>query len=193
MSSSQKKVILRQFAGGVVHGYLPASGFVQRNEANYLNLEGRVSSVPLQAIKTICYVRDFNLSDAVDPERLLRRTFVARPRGEGLWIRITFREDGDVIEGLATADDALLDALMYDVGLYFFPPDTRSNTQRIYVPRAAIASLQILSVIRSPSRRAMDDFQTGHKARQREALASQDRLFEEPFVSPISRGKHGKS
>ena len=38
-------------------------------------------------------------------------------------------------------------------GLLLTPPDTRSNTQRIYVPRQAIQSLEVVSLIGS-SRRA---------------------------------------
>ncbi len=194
MSSLQKKTILRRFVGDVLHAYLPASGFVQENHIHYLNLEGRVTTVALREVKTVCFVRDFNLSDAVNPERLLRRTFVARPRGEGLWIRITFRDDPDVLEGLAATDDALLDGLTTDAGLYLSPPDTRANTQRIYVPRLAIASLQILSVINSSSKRQIVN-QTPAKDIHREVGSSviQDALFEgAPDVTP-SRGKHGRS
>ena len=61
MASSQKKVILRRFIGDVLCGYLPASGIVERGEISFLTLQGRVTSVPLAEVKTICYVRDFNL------------------------------------------------------------------------------------------------------------------------------------
>jgi len=43
--------------------------------------------------------------------------------------------------------------MLNDAGLFLTPPDTRSNTQRIYVPRAAIAELLLLAVITTPSRR----------------------------------------
>ncbi len=56
-----------------------------------LDLSGRVIPLLLNDIKHICYVRDFNLTDTVNPERLTRRTFLARPRTEGLWLRLTFR------------------------------------------------------------------------------------------------------
>ena len=97
MSSLQKKVILRLVPGDVLHGYLPASGFVQQGEISYLNLQGRLAAVPLSDIKMICYVRDFNLTDLRNPERLQRRSFLSRPRTEGLWVRITFRQDADIL------------------------------------------------------------------------------------------------
>jgi hypothetical protein len=48
---------------------------------------------------------------------------------------------------------SLLDDLIRDEGLQVTPPDTRSNTQRIYIPRSSLAELQLLAVITSPSRR----------------------------------------
>ena len=74
---------------------LPALSAFVRNQPpaaiDLLDLTGRVIPLPLNDIKHICYVRDFNLNDTVNPERLTRRTFLARPRTEGLWLRLTFR------------------------------------------------------------------------------------------------------
>ncbi len=144
-----------------------------------LDLDGRVNSIALNEIKYVSYVRDFNLNDAVSPERLSRRAFLARPRAEGLWVRIAFRTPGaapqdprspDLLEGLASADVGLLDDLLTDAGLHLSPPDMRSNTQRVFVPRSSIADLQILAVITSPSRRKT--------AAAAEANALQDELFQ---------------
>jgi len=156
MSSSRKKVIVRRTTGETVPGYLPPAAFVHNQTVDLLDLSGRVISIALKDIKHICYVRDFNLTDTVAPERLTRRTFLARPRSEGLWLRITFRTDAkepDQLEGLAPIDAALLDDLVNDAGLQLTPPDIRSNTQRVYVPRSAIAELQLIAVITTPSRR----------------------------------------
>src|SRR5205823_14050842 len=71
---------------------------------------------------------------------------------EGLWLRMTFR-GADILEGLAPTDLALLDDAINDAGLHVTPPDTRSNTQRVYVPRTSLAELQLLAVITTPSRR----------------------------------------
>jgi hypothetical protein len=156
MSSSRKKVIVRRFAGDTLPGYLPASAFVHDKVLDLLDLSGRVITLSLNDIKHICYVRDFNLTDTLNPERLIRRTFLARPRTEGLWLRLTFRTpDGakDQLEGLAPIDASLLDDLISDTGLFLTPPDTRSNTQRIYVPRTSITELQLIAVITTPSRK----------------------------------------
>jgi hypothetical protein len=171
MSSAHKKVIVRRFLGDTVPGYLPLSRFVRNRTSgkpedralDLLDLSGRILSIPLSEIKYVSYVRDFNLNDSVNPERLTRRTFLARPRTEGLWLRLTFRNapgaspstttEPEQFEGLAPLDLSLADDLVDDAGLFLIPPDIRSNTQRIYIPRAAITDLQLLAVITTPSRR----------------------------------------
>lgn len=165
MSSAHKKVILRRLHGETVAGYLPLSGFVRSRAGDkdrvvdLLDLSGHVLAVALAEIKHIAYVRDFNLNDTANPERLTRRTFLARPRTEGLWVRLAFRgqptpaNEPDQLEGLAPLDASLLDDVMNDAGLFLIPPDVRSNTQRIYIPRSSIAGLQLLAVITTPSRK----------------------------------------
>src|ERR1035437_4801864 len=163
MPNTRKKVIVRRFSGDTLPGYLPHVTFVRNNAIDLLDLSGRILSLPLSDIKTISYVRDFNLSDTVNPERLTRRAFLARPRAEGL----------------APTDRSLPDALVDDAGLFLAPPDTRSNTQRLYVPRAAITELQLLAVITTPSRR--------QPAADRPSKKSlQDELFHLP-LDPDSR------
>jgi len=155
MANSPKKVLVRRFSGDTLPGYLPQAAFVHNHTIDLLDLSGRLISLLINDIKTVCYVRDFNLSDAVNPERLTRRTFLARPRSEGLWLRLTFRS-GDQLEGLAPTDHTLLDALADDAGLFLTPPDTRSNTQRIYIPRLAIQSLEVVGLIGASSRKRAD-------------------------------------
>jgi hypothetical protein len=152
MPSAHKKVVVRRFTGETLPGYLSPSNFIRNRAIDLLDLSGRVVSLPLNDIKHICYVRDFNLNDNINPERLTRRTFLAKPRTEGLWLRMTFRT-GDLLEGLAPLDITLTDDLIGDQGLHITPPDIRSNTQRVYVPRTSLSDLQLLAVITTPSRR----------------------------------------
>ncbi len=152
--SSRKKVLVRTLANHIHAGYLPLSDLLSHqttDSVNLLDLDGRTHPIALAEIRTIAYVRDFNLADLHNPENLLRRTFLARPRTEGLWLRLTFAP-GDILEGLAPLDLSLLDALVHDRGLFLIPPDIRSNTQRLYVPRTAITALQLLAVITTPSK-----------------------------------------
>jgi hypothetical protein len=178
MSNTRKKVIVRRFSGDTLPGYLPHANFVHGSAIDLLDLSGRILTLPLSDIKTISYVRDFNLADTANPERLTRRAFLARPRSEGLWLRLTFRSS-DQLEGLAPTDRTLLDALVDDAGLFLTPPDTRSNTQRIYIPRAAITDLVLLAVITTPSRKL-----AAADRPSKESL--QDELFHLP-LDPDSR------
>ena len=83
-----------------------------------------------------------------NPERLLHKRFSIRPRTAGLWLRMTLT-DGEELEGLAANDRSLVDG----AGLLLTPPDTRSNTQRIYVPRQAIQTLEVVSLIGKTGRK----------------------------------------
>jgi len=73
----------------------------------------------------------------------------------------------------------VLDGLIDDGGLFLVPPDTRSNTQRLFVPRAAITELQLVAVITTPSRK-----QPVAERPAKESL--QDELFHLP-LDPDSR------
>ena len=105
-------------------------------------------------------------------------------------MRLTFRETGDQLEGLAPADESFLEALTVDAGLYLLPPDARTNTQKIYIPRAAIAEMQMLGVISSPSRRGATVLRAAAEA---SSASVQETLFEGVPAPTMKRGKHGRS
>ncbi len=153
MATAHKKVVLRQFGGELKWGYLSQSGFLAAGETiSMLDPAGRVAEFRINDIKTIAYVRDFNLNDSTEPERLGRRTFAARPRGPGLWVRLKFR-DGDLLEGIVQFDTAFLDTAISDHGILLVPPDGRSNTQRLFVPRPALTSLEVVTAVSREPRR----------------------------------------
>ena len=148
MPVSRKKVIVRKLSRDWLSGYLPPSSFVVQEQAEILDLAGKLISVHMSEVKWICFVRDFQSGDVHQPERLLRKTFVTRPRSQGLWVRARLK-DNDLIEGLAQNDVTLLEG----DGLFLIPPDTRSNTQRIFLPRQAVAELDLVAVIKTGGRR----------------------------------------
>jgi len=172
MAAAQKKVILRTFGGDLMWGYLPQGGFLHSGGIALMGIDGRITSQPLNDIKTIAYVRDFNLDDRVNPERIGRKAFPARPRGDGLWLKLTFRDE-DELEGLANFDIGFADSLVEDHGLFLSLPDARSNTQRVFVPRTALRSLEALGVVTAPSRRL------GAKLPRQPAADAQAKLFGE--------------
>lgn len=155
VSSSRKKVVVRRFLPGPLWGYLPSEHLLHEGTSDtlgLLDLSGRVQPIPLADVKYVCYVRDFNTADIMNPERLSRKTFLGRPRTEGLWLRLQLR-DGDQLEGMAALDRAFADGWADEGGTHLIPPDIRGNTQRLFVPRQAIATLEILAVVTTPTRK----------------------------------------
>ena len=142
MPSTHKKVIVRKLDRDSVAGFV-APQFVHDGKVEMLNTAGNVVSIPLADIKGVYFVRDFTDSDA-----LSRKTFTTRPRTAGLWVRLKFR-DNEIIEGMMPNDLTQMPA----EGVYVNPPDTRSNTQRIFVPRSALAELSVLAVIGAAARK----------------------------------------
>jgi hypothetical protein len=182
MAPAQKKVILRSFSNELAWGYLPQAGFLRDDHIALMAVDGRLTPFPLKQLKRIAYVRDFNLADKLDPERIGRLTFPARPRGDGVWLRLTLR-DGELLEGLSTLDLAFADSLLDDHGLFLTPPDPRSNTLRLFVPRLALQSIETLGYVTAPSLRlaAQRNAQTGTKPKSSAGvtIATQPTLFDE--------------
>ncbi|HUO61371.1 MAG TPA: hypothetical protein VMU24_11935 [Candidatus Acidoferrales bacterium] len=143
MASTHKKVIVRKLDRDTVNGYVAAAQFVSDGKLEMLNTAGNVVMIDLREIKGVYFVREF-----ADSESLSRKTFTTRPRVEGLWVRLRFR-DNETLEGLMPNDLTQVSA----DGFFLNPPDSRSNTQRIFVPRNAIAELTVLAVIGANSRK----------------------------------------
>jgi hypothetical protein len=142
MPSTHKKVIVRKMDRDSVSGYVSPAQFVNEGKLELLNTAGNVVAMDLREIKGVYFVREFG-----DSESLTRKTFTSRPRSEGLWVRLRFK-DNEILEGLMPSDLTQNLAEGYSVN----PPDQRSNTQRIFVPRTALESLTVLAVIGAPRR-----------------------------------------
>jgi hypothetical protein len=136
MSSTHKKVIVRKMDRDTAAGYV-SPAFIADGKLELLNTAGNVVTIELSDIKGVYFVREFG-----EPESLTRKTFTSRPRAEGLWVRLRFR-DNEVIEGLMP-NDLIQEG---NEGFSIIPPDTRSNTQRIFVPRSALAEMNVIAVI----------------------------------------------
>jgi hypothetical protein len=137
MPSTHKKVVVRKVDRDSVNGYVSPANFVREGKLELLNTAGNVVAIDLRDIKIVFFVREFG-----ETESLNRKTFTTRPRTEGLWVRIKFK-DNEMIEGLMSND---LSANLPE-GFLINPPDLRSNTQRMFIPRNALESLTVLAVI----------------------------------------------
>jgi hypothetical protein len=148
MASARKPVIVRKFSRDWSAGYAGAGAAPGSTECEILDVTGKVLKIPWSDVKWVCYVRDFPQGESANPERLTHKRFATRPRTAGLWLRMTLI-DGEELEGLAANDRSLVDG----TGLLLTPPDTRSNTQRIFVPRGSIQTLEVVSLIGTLTRK----------------------------------------
>jgi hypothetical protein len=137
MPSTHKKVVVRKMDRDSINGHVAPANFVREGKLELLNTFGNVVAIDLREIKVVYFVREFSDSDSLN-----RKTFTSRPRTEGLWVRLKFK-DNEVLEGMMPNDLSLTTA----EGFLINPPDLRSNTQRIFVPRTALESLTVLAVI----------------------------------------------
>jgi hypothetical protein len=100
MASQRKPVIVRKFSRDWTAGYAEANFGQNAAELEVLDSTGKVLRINWELVKWVCYVRDFPATgtDQANPERLLHKRFVIRPRTPGLWLRMTL-SDGEELEG----------------------------------------------------------------------------------------------
>lgn len=135
--STSKKILVRRFDRETLSGFVNPHSYLGVGGVEILSTSGSFQTVPYTEIKAILFVRDFAAGSAAWE----RRQFASRPKIEGLWVELEFR-DGEKMEALLTND--LLHIEPY--GFTLTPPDT-AVAQRIFVPKAALRSLQVLGVV----------------------------------------------
>jgi hypothetical protein len=186
VGAGRKPVIVRKLTRDWSAGYAVPNPGDEGAELELLDSSGKLVKIAWNQIKWVCYVRELpgtdgssrdagsgsNGATGLNPERLLRRRFTSRPRSAGLWLRLLLA-DGDELEGIAANDRTLVEG----PGLLLTPPDTRSNTQRVFVPRGAIRELTVLGVLQTASTRQP---KTG----------AQPQLFENDAVDLIEAALH---
>jgi hypothetical protein len=125
-------------------GYLNPSALGRKEEADLLTQSGEHQAIPLADIKSVHFIREFS-----EPFALERKTFLSRPKLDGLWVRLRFRDE-DSLEGIV--GNNLLD--MLDSGIQLTPPDLHANTLRLFIPRSALLELKVLGVVGGARRTA---------------------------------------
>jgi hypothetical protein len=136
--STTKKVFIRRFDREPVHGFASPQHYLQPTGIEILKPEGSTLLLGYREVKYVAFVREFPAS--VSPED--RKVFHTRPKMEGLWVRMLFR-DGDLMEGILANNLLQIDPY----GFSFVPPDPFSNSQRIFVPREALRDIHVLGVV----------------------------------------------
>jgi len=162
-ASTHKKVVVLLLNRSAVKGYLNPATLGSAEMIDLLTLDGEQKSMPLADVKSVYFVREFK--DPFEPER---KTFLSRPKLDGLWVRLRFRDE-DAMEGIVANN--LLDLL--DTGVRLTPPDLHGNVLHMFIPRSALSEMKVLGVVgvarRSP--RATRDI--------RAVLEAQSKLFSE--------------
>jgi hypothetical protein len=136
-SSSHKKVFVETFDGRTLPGYVTPAHLGRPEALELLNLNGEVEQVELEQVRTVYFVNDFQ--EKFLPER---KNFLSRPKLDGLWVRVKYRDE-ESLEGVV-ANDLLA---LLDRGVHLVPPDRGTNCTRIFIPRPAIAEMTVLGVV----------------------------------------------
>jgi hypothetical protein len=136
-ASTRKKVVVLLLDRGHLKGYLNPAALARAEAFDLLTPDGEHVSVAMASVKSVYFVREF--PDVFQPER---KVFLSRPKLDGLWVRLRFRDE-DVMEGIVAND--LLDLL--DNAVQLTPPDLHGNTLRLFIPRSALAEMKVLGVV----------------------------------------------
>ena len=135
-ASTHKKVVITFSDRTTLQGYLNPLRLPD-DPLDVLTTNGEHREVPLKEIRAVYFVRDF--TEDYEPER---KAFFSRPKLDGLWVRLKFR-DNQTLEGVVNND---LLALL-DSGIQITPPDLNGAAVRIFVPRTALSEVTVLGVV----------------------------------------------
>lgn len=136
-ASTNKKVVVQLMDQRAVKGYWNPTGLNKAGGIGLLTPEGEHKEIPFSDIKCVYFVKEFR-----EPFELERKAFLSRPKLDGLWVRLRFR-DQDEMEGIVAND--LLELL--NSGVQLTPPDLHGNSLRMFVPRTALSELKVLGVV----------------------------------------------
>ncbi|MGA2714352.1 MAG: hypothetical protein ABSG41_14685 [Bryobacteraceae bacterium] len=140
-SSTAKMVVIRRFDRENLTGFVNPLSYLQPHSVELLKPDGALVLLPYEEVKSVCFVKDF------EAEAESRRIFLTRPKLEGLWVRMRFR-DGEIMDGILPNNLLAWEIAGYTVT----PPEPDANNQRVFVPRSALSSIQVLGVVGSPLR-----------------------------------------
>jgi len=136
-ASTHKKVIVVLTDKKPLRGYLNPTRLGQTDPIDLLTPDGEHVEIILSRVRSVYFVREF--ADDFEPAR---KAFLSRPKLDGLWVKLRYT-DGDTLEGVVPND--LLSLL--DNGLQITTPDLNSPTDRIFVPRTALAEVRVVGVV----------------------------------------------
>ena len=161
--TTHKKAVISLFEGKPEQAYLNSQMLGREESVEFLTRDGEHKTAELRDVKAVYFVKES--TDSFEPDR---KTFLSRPKLDGLWVRLRFR-DGDEMEGLVSND--LLELL--DKVIRLTPPDLHGNTLWVFIPQTALAEMKVLGVVGVARRTPRD------KAAAAKAGDTQPKLFGE--------------
>lgn len=153
---------MSRFERETLTGFVNPQTFLTPEGMELLTTTGNITVLPFGDVKFVCFVRDFHQGEPRQEMRL----FTTRPKQEGLWVRMRFR-DSDEMDGILANNLLAVES----AGFTVIPPDPGYQNQRLFVPKAALSAIQVLGVIGSPL--------TTGRARKKPPAKEQMRMFEE--------------
>jgi hypothetical protein len=155
--------VIALFEGSSEQVYLNPQALGQTELIDSLTRDGEHKEIRLRDVKAVYFVKEF--TETFEPDR---KAFLSRPKLNGLWVKLRFRDD-DEMEGLVPND--LLDLL--DTGVRLTPPDLHGNSLWVFIPRSSLAEMKVLGVVGVARRTPRE------KAAPSRAPESQPKLFNE--------------
>jgi hypothetical protein len=104
----------------------------------FLTTTGDLQTVPYTDLKAVCFAFEPGRPDLFAANTQFER----RPKAAGLWVRFTLR-DGDQLDGLLAHN--LID--WPSCGYNLTPPRAGASRQRVFLPKAAILTTELLGLI----------------------------------------------
>ncbi len=132
---------MRRFERESVSGFVNPFSYLQSGGVEVLKPDGAIALLAYGEVRSVAFVKDFEDGD------IPRRIFLTRPKLEGLWVRMVFR-DGEVMDGILPNNLLAWEA----AGFTVTPPEPDGNHQKVFVPRQALRTIQVLGVVGSPLR-----------------------------------------
>lgn len=132
------KVIVRTRDQQLFRGFSKAE-FIDDQNVRIIDAKGNQQSFPLQDLKAVFFVRDFQ----GDPSYRAVRFFAKEDPAPWLWVQLTY-QDGEIMEGRVRNSPALLDG----AGFYLWLSDEGANNVLVYVVKSALKDFRVLALKR---------------------------------------------
>jgi hypothetical protein len=114
------------------------SDFITDSKVKLIDEKGNQFDLPLEDLKAVFFVRDFNGNPEYDEVRFL--TSQEKPIR---WIVAELQfTDGEVVEGKIRNDQGLLN----EPGFYLYPTDEVGNTEVIYVVKSSTVAFKVIGL-----------------------------------------------